>query len=145
MWNEVYEYIPCSTKLKGGYIGGFFCFVLFFGLKVWAMFYLSASLHSSLCHTGQCYKDAWQHSWNDCAVTNLLQGPADTSVTGTEDQQQVLDGVFPNQCSLFCYFPSFTELSEHCSSIEYHIHIWQISPQHQLWRHLSNMNVFQRM
>ena len=36
------------------------------------MFYLTASLHSSLCHTGQCYKDAWPYSWNDCAVTNFL-------------------------------------------------------------------------
>ena len=51
-----------------------------------------------------------------------------------------------SQFSLFRYFPHFPLLSKQTLAVEYHVYIWQVSPQlscGELRWHLSNMNVVQ--
>ena len=92
------------------------------------MFYLTASLHSSLCHAGQCYKDAWPYSWNDCAFTNLLPrtswhmcywhwGPATGQRMGGSKP------IFP--------VPLFSQFFENCQNTGYPLNITFIFDRYQ--------------
>ena len=45
----------------------------------------------------------------------------------------------------FRYFPNFSALSKHTLDIEFHVDIWQVSPQLSAVTPLSNMNVIERI
>ena len=48
----------------------------------------------------------------------------------------------------FCYFPNFSELWNHTLAIDYHVYIWQVSPQLscggtcQIWMWLKEFNMY---
>ena len=105
------------------------------------VFHMNRSQHFSDCITG-----APHHKWKECSDHSILKRQL---VPLKQAAIYIIMGWgLLSQFPPFRYFPNFSASSKHTLAIEYHVYIWQVSPQlsysdtWRIWKLIEESNMY---